>query len=152
MLEIKKFDESFFSLIKDNLDEYDDFWNEATLKSEIEKEENYYIVLIDNAKDNNNSIIGFAGIWINVDRIELNNIVIKKICRGRGYSKLLLEELINKATEIGKEKSIKLMSLEVSSENIRAINLYKSYDFYEVGRRKNYYFGKYDAILMDKNI
>lgn len=49
------------------------------------------------------------------------------------------------------EKKIKHINLEVSSNNITAINLYKNFDFQKVGLRKNYY-GKYDGILFTKNV
>ena len=50
-----------------------------------------------------------------------------------------------------KKKNIKLINLEVSSKNLTAIQLYKSFDFKEVGVRKKYY--KYsDALLYTKYI
>ena len=49
------------------------------------------------------------------------------------------------------EKKIKQIQLEVSSNNTTAINLYKSYDFQEVGLRKKYY-RNYDGLLFTKII
>lgn len=133
-----------FEIIKDRLqEEFDEFWTPGVLLSELKNENTKYIVL----KENNN-IVGFAGIWITPDTVELNNIVIKKDSRGKGYSKILLEKLI----EISEETSREIFTLEVSEENIVAINLYKKYGFEKVGLRKNYYEGKYDAILMSKKI
>lgn len=133
-----------FEIIKDRLqEEFDEFWTPGVLFSELKNENTKYIVL----KENNN-IVGFAGIWITPDTVELNNIVIKKDSRGKGYSKILLEKLI----EISEETSREIFTLEVSEENIVAINLYKKYGFEKVGLRKNYYEGKYDAILMSKKI
>ena len=133
-----------FEIIKDRLqEEFDEFWTPGVLFSELKNENTKYIVL----KENNN-IVGFAGIWITPDTVELNNIVIKKDSRGTGYSKISLEKLI----EISEETSREIFTLEVSEENIVAINLYKKYGFEKVGLRKNYYEGKYDAILMSKKI
>lgn len=133
-----------FEIIKDRLqEEFDEFWTPGVLFSELKNENTKYIVL----KENNN-ILGFAGIWITPDTVELNNIVIKKDSRGKGYSKVLLEKLI----EISKETSREIFTLEVSEENFVAINLYKKYGFENVGLRKKYYKGKYDAILMSKKI
>lgn len=133
-----------FEIIKDRLqEEFDEFWTPGVLLSELKNENTKYIVL----KENNN-ILGFAGIWITPDTVELNNIVIKKDSRGKGYSKVLLEKLI----EISKETSREIFTLEVSEENVVAINLYKKYGFENVGLRKKYYKGKYDAILMSKKI
>lgn len=133
-----------FEIIKDRLqEEFDEFWTPGVLFSELKNENTKYIVL----KENNN-ILGLAGIWITPDTVELNNIVIKKDSRGKGYSKVLLEKLI----EISKETSREIFTLEVSEENVVAINLYKKYGFENVGLRKKYYKGKYDAILMSKKI
>lgn len=133
-----------FEIIKDRLqEEFDEFWTPGVLFSELKNENTKYIVV----KENNN-ILGFAGIWITPDTVELNNIVIKKDSRGKGYSKVLLEKLI----EISKETSREIFTLEVSEENAVAINLYKKYGFEKVGLRKKYYEGKYDAILMSKKI
>ena len=133
-----------FEIIKDRLqEEFDEFWTPGVLFSELKNENTKYIVL----KENNN-ILGFAGIWITPDTVELNNIVIKKDSRGKGYSKVLLEKLI----EISKETSREIFTLEVSEENVVTINLYKKYGFENVGLRKKYYKGKYDAILMSKKI
>lgn len=118
--------------------DFDDFWNYNILSNELKSSNSIYIV----AKLDN-EIIGFAGITIILDEAELNNIVIKKQYRKKGYSKVLLHELIN----ISKKNNCKKINLEVNLENIPAINLYKSFNFENVGLRKGYYNGK-DAILM----
>ena len=56
----------------------------------------------------------------------------------------MLEELIN----LAKERKLKDITLEVNVNNIPAINLYKKYNFKEVGLRKNYYNNSEDAIIM----
>lgn len=50
-----------------------------------------------------------------------------------------------------KEKKIKLINLEVSANNLIAIELYKAFGFKEVGLRKNYY-KNCDALLYAKSI
>ena len=59
----------------------------------------------------------------------------------------MLEYLINMC----KNGKIKTLNLEVNSQNTIAINLYKKYNFKEVGLRKKYYNNTYDAILMSLN-
>ena len=56
----------------------------------------------------------------------------------------MLEELI----KIAKERKLKDITLEVNINNISAINLYKKYDFKEVGLRKKYYNNCDDALIM----
>lgn len=133
-----------FEKIKENLiTDFDEFWTPGILLSELKNENTKYIVLKENDK-----IIGFAGIWITPDDIELNNIVIRKDKRGKGYSKLLLEKLI----EISKGLDREIFTLEVSEQNEVAISLYSKFGFEKVGLRKKYYDGKFDAILMSKKL
>ena len=59
----------------DLISEFDDFWNESTLKNELENEYSYYIV----AKSTTDSeIVGFAGLKIILDNADIMNIVTKK--------------------------------------------------------------------------
>ena len=122
--------------------EFDDFWNYNILKSELENENSIYLVCKIGSE-----IVGFAGITVILDTAELNNIVIKKSYRGKGLSSLLLEKLI----EIAKNKNCSKINLEVSASNNIAINLYKKFNFKQVGLRKKYYNGQ-DALLFTKVI
>ena len=118
--------------------DFDDFWNYNILSNELNSSNSIYLV----AKIND-EIIGFAGITLILDEAEINNIVIKKDFRKNGYSKILLQNLI----DLSKKQNIKKINLEVNIENTVAINLYHSFNFKDVGLRKGYYKGK-DAILM----
>ena len=130
--------------IKDILQtEFDEFWTYEILQQELLSNNSKYIV----AKSLDNIIVGFAGIKIILDTAELMNIVTKKSFRANGIGKLILEYLINMC----KKEKIKTLNLEVNSQNTIAINLYKKYNFKEVGLRKKYYNNTYDAILMSLN-
>ena len=118
--------------------DFDDFWNYNILSNELNSSNSIYLV----AKIND-EIIGFAGLTLILDEAEINNIVIKKDFRKNGYSKILLQNLI----DLSKKQNIKKINLEVNIENIIAINLYHSFNFKDVGLRKRYYKEK-DAILM----
>ena len=130
--------------IKDILQtEFDEFWTYEILQQELLSNNSKYIV----AKSLDNIIVGFAGIKIILDTAELMNIVTKKSFRANGIGKLMLEYLINMC----KNGKIKTLNLEVNSQNTIAINLYKKYNFKEIGLRKKYYNNTYDAILMSLN-
>ena len=105
-------------------DEFDNFWNNNVLEQEVLKEECRYIV----AKTEEGEIIGFAGILINIDIVEIMNIVVKKSYRHKGVGQKLLEELIKMA----KESGFDTINLEVNSQNEPAINLYKKLGFKEI--------------------
>lgn len=131
-----------YESIKENLqNDFDKFWSPSILKSELENSMSKYIV----AK-RNEEIVGFAGIIILPDDVEITNIVTKISERKKGIGNLLLAKLIEMAQKTGKDN----ISLEVNENNTIAIELYKKYGFETVGLRKKYYNGKDNAIIMTK--
>ena len=107
------------------LENFDDFWNINTLRSELSKSDINTIYFI---ATNNCDILGFIG-------------ALRIRC---GIGSALLEFLINFAIS-QKDGSI---TLEVNENNTSAIELYKKYNFKQVGLRKKYYNNTDNAILM----
>lgn len=139
-IEISKMTLSDLDNIKNNLtSEFDDFWNYNILKEELNNNSNYIIA------KSNNEIIGFAGIKIVISEADIMNIVTKKIYRNQGIGSLLLENLIL----LSKKLNLTSLSLEVNTNNLTAIHLYKKFGFESLGFRKNYYQNQ-DAIIMTK--
>ena len=138
---------SDFEMIKNCLlKDFDDFWTPSVLKQELENSQNlnsYYFV----AKIGN-EIVGFAGIIIIIDEINIMNIVVKKNMRNLGIGSSLLEFII----EFAKSKNLNSITLEVNEKNTPAIQLYQKYDFKQVGFRKKYYNNIDSAILMTLHI
>lgn len=122
--------------------DFDNFWSYNVLKQELENTNTTYII----AKENN-QVVGFAGIMICLDEATLNNIVVKKSCRGRGIGGELLESLIDLCVDL----RMKTLTLEVNSSNLPAIKLYEKFGFKNCGLRKNYYNNSNDAIIMTKD-
>ena len=77
-------------------------------------------------------IIGFAIFYHIRDEIEIIQIGIIKSCQRKNYGSLI----VNK---IKKLKDIRKIFLEVSVENIQAINFYLKNGFKKIGIRKAYY-------------
>ena len=119
--------------------EFDSFWNYNNIKSEIDNPDSCVLV----AKDNN-QVIGFAGIRKVVDVMHLMDIVVSKHHRRKNIASILMKELIN----ISLENNINELTLEVSQNNLPAINLYTKFGFKELGIRKNYYGVNNNAIIM----
>ncbi len=142
---IEKMNLEHFNRIKEILlSEFDDFWNEKILEEELQNSNSKYIVAI-----KNDEIVGFAGIKYNFDDcVEIMNIVTKKNERRTGIGKILIENI----KELAKEFNVKKICLEVNEKNSPAINLYHNNGFKQVGVRRKYYDGKFDAILMDYNL
>ena len=140
-IKIEKMSIAHLEQIKDILEEqFDNFWTESVLKKELENPASTYIVAI----DEQNNVVGYAGIWQPIDEAHITNIVTRKDKRKNKIGTRMLEELIN----ISKNRKLKNITLEVNVNNIPAINLYKKYKFEEVGIRKKYYNNTEDAIIM----
>lgn len=128
--------------IKDILTtDFDDFWNEKVLEEELSSSSSKYIVA---KKDN--KIVGFAGLKIVLDEVDIMNIVTKKNYRRHGIGSLLLKNLIT----ISKNLNAKSITLEVNENNSNAINLYTKFNFKKIAVRKNYYKNQ-SAIIMEKS-
>lgn len=139
-IKISQFCEEDIKEISENLQtDFDEFWNENILTSEIKNENTKYI-----KASIENKIVGFAGILINYDDIHVMNIVVRKDCRNNGIGKILMEALI----ELAKKENKESLTLEVNEKNIPAIKLYEKFNFEKLGIRKKYYNGIDNAIIM----
>lgn len=118
--------------------DFDTFWNDNTLKDELNAENSKYWI----AKTDQ-EIVGFAGIKIMVDEADIMNIVVKKSHRNQGIGSLLLKQLIHTS----KQLNLTSINLEVMEENYPAIHLYKNFGFKQIGIRKNYYQDKNGLIM-----
>ena len=128
--------------MKDTLySDFDNFWSYNVLKQELENKNTTYII----AKEKD-EVVGFAGISICLDEATLNNIVVKKSCRGKGIGGEMLETLIDLCSDM----NLKTFTLEVNVENTPAIKLYEKFGFKNLGIRKKYYNNTTDAYIMTK--
>ena len=145
-IDIHKMSNEDFEEIKDTLTtEFDNFWNAATLKEELQNSNSYYIVVKD--VTTNNKIVGFAGLKIVIDEADLMYIVTRKDKRNLGIATAMLDNLIN---NVAKQKNIKKITLEVNQKNTSAIKLYQKFNFKQIAIRKKYYKNVDDAIIMQK--
>ena len=141
---IAKMTLSDFNALSDILiSDFDDFWNENILKSELQNPFSTYIM----AKLGN-KVVGFAGMIDTIDQMEITNIVVKKDYRKNGIGNILLNRLISLAKENKKTEII----LEVNENNISAIKLYEKNGFKKCGLRKRYYNNTDNAIIMNLKI
>ena len=91
---------------------------------------------------------GYVSVSGVIDEAEVGNIVVAPECRGRGYGRMLLEEL----EEILASRGTGKIFLEVESTNQGALSLYRRCGFAEYGIRKGYYGEGRDALLMSKDL
>ena len=95
-----------------------------------------------------NEIIGICAIQVVTDEAQINYFSIKQKFRRKGYGSYLMKYVIKKCEKLNLNK----LFLEVSEINTNAELFYSLFDFYTVGRRKNYYRDGSDAVLKEKKL
>lgn len=90
-----------------------------------------------------NKLIGFIHYSKIFECLEIQNIIVDKMWRNKGYASRLLNNLI------ANNNNIKRILLEVNENNIEAIKFYKKHNFKEINRRPKYYKNG-DAIIMER--
>lgn len=91
------------------------------------------------------SIAGYLCLKQVLDEAEILDVAVGESQRGKGVGRLLVQQALESAGERGAA----LVSLEVRVGNREAIALYESLGFRETARRKGYYDGGEDAIVME---
>jgi ribosomal-protein-alanine N-acetyltransferase len=89
-------------------------------------------------------LAGYAFFRVAKPQAHLVNLAVDPLWRRQKLGKTLL----NKVLEMLRDKGVEEMWLEVNESNAGAARLYEKMGFKFVGRRKNYYEGKKDALLM----
>lgn len=121
-------------------DAFDEPWSVAMFLPELEDENAVYVVGVENGAE----VLCYGGFHRVLDEGHITNIAVRADRRSQGIGKALVAEMIMRAKQTG----VARMTLEVKDNNIRAVNLYKSFGFEVEGIRKRYYANRYDALVM----
>lgn len=89
----------------------------------------YYVAVCDNI------VVGYIGMWHIVTEGHITNVAVLKKYQGQGIGRMLVSKLI----DVAHEKYMMGLTLECSTVNEKALNLYKSLGFNIEGERKDYY-------------
>lgn len=114
-----------------------EIWNEEALYFAVE--DNLYKTFI--IADENDFAIGYAIMTVSEYEIYIAKFGISKEVRGCGYGEKLLRYIIDNV-------KAEIYVLEVRSQNIPAINLYKKLGFVEEGLREGMYHNPTDDALV----
>ena len=106
-------------------------WSYNSLKDLLSNDNIVFRVMIDSS----NKVIGYYSFAQILDEGHINNIAVRSLDQSKGFGTKLMEDMINQASRRG----INALTLEVEIENIKAINLYKKFNFTNEGIRKKYY-------------
>jgi ribosomal-protein-alanine N-acetyltransferase len=95
--------------------------------------------------NNDNPVMGYAGIWILADEAHVMSIASRMEHRRRGIGEALLLAIF----DLANQHKARVVTLEVRVSNIVAQRLYIKFGFKNVGIRKGYYLdNKEDAFIM----
>lgn len=95
-----------------------------------------------------NTIVGYAILWLGVDEGHLTNIAVSKKYQRKSIAKTLLSYILRFASGLGLGQII----LEVRPSNAPAISLYEAYGFETLSIRKNYYRNPAEDCLVMRKI
>ncbi len=119
-------------------------WSKEAFMGELDSEFTVYLIASYNGK-----IIGYAGAWCVFGDCSITNIAVLPEYRGKGVGSMLLERLLEEASN----RKAQTMILEVRKSNIHAQALYRKYGFEEISVRKGYYSDNgEDALLMERRM
>ncbi len=98
-------------------------------------------------------LVGYYFSQFVAGEMTLENICVDKSQQGKGFAKQLMDHFVLHAQSLEAEE----IWLEVRESNHNAIQLYKAYDFTQMGIRKNYYpipnsASREHALLMRKQL
>ena len=118
-------------------------WSRNMLAEELDNYLSAFLV----ALDDQDRVVGYAGLQAVLDEGYITNVAVRPDCRKQGVAGKLLQVFL----DFAEGNHLAFLSLEVRASNYDAIALYGSRGFRSVGRRKNYYeHPREDAIIMTK--
>ena len=106
-------------------------WSSSAYVTEVGNPSAYYIV----ATETDNTVVGYAGMWVVMDELHITTIAVDPSRRGRRIGERLLLDL----TEEGIRRGASRATLEVRERNAVARRMYEKYGFEDIAIRKNYY-------------
>lgn len=119
-----------------------DAWSEASLLPELTAPGRLVLVLTGEV----GSVVGYAVTLVVGDVADLLRIGVHPAHRRQGLASDLLEEARREAARDGATR----MLLEVSADNVAAIEFYRAHQFVTIDRRPAYYRDGTDALIMQR--
>ena len=121
---------------------FHDPWSQNSIASEVNNKLSFWLVAVEDSK-----VVGYVGSQTVLGETDMMNIAVHPEFRKKGIATALITQLISTLAQQGSHS----LMLEVRASNDPAISVYKSLDFVEVGRRRNYYRNpREDALILRK--
>jgi ribosomal-protein-alanine N-acetyltransferase len=121
-------------------------WSREMFLGELTHSFSYCFLLCEENAFGKGAPAGFICFRIIAKESELLNICLHPKHRQKGLGK----ELMKFYTDFCKQRGVERFYLEVDPLNLPAVHLYQSFEFQQVGVRKYFYRGRYEALVMEK--
>lgn len=105
-------------------------WSEQGFRDSIALDYTSFLVA-----EEKEQIAGYIGMYVSFEEGEITNVAVAPDEQGRGIGQSLVQKII----EIGREKNLERIILEVRMSNASAIHVYEKQGFEDAGIRKNFY-------------
>ena len=130
-------------IIKDLEEKFSNIFLRFDIKNDFKNNPytRYLVYLIED------KVVGFINYHDIYDRVEIINFNVLEFFQNKHIGSKLLEKLVS----LSLENKMKNITLEVRSDNEKAIYLYRKFGFKSVSIRKKYY-NDVDGILMEKEL
>lgn len=123
---------------------FSDPWSKTSFQEELKHGFSVLLVVKSGKK-----LVGYTCLWHIDSQMEIANFAVSPEYRRRGIGRRMMERVLWEA----KARGCTNLMLSVRESNLAAINLYVSFGFVEVHRRRSYYrLPTEDAIIMAKNL
>ena len=120
-------------------------WSKKMLAEELENQCAAFLVAEESVTG---KVVGYAGLLVVADEGYITNVAVFPEYRRRGIA----AQIIDVFCKFAQGNHLAFLTLEVRPSNTAAIELYHSFGFEQVGRRKNYYdLPKEDALILTRN-
>lgn len=119
-------------------------WSRKMLGEELENDCAAFLVA---EEPETHRVLGYAGVLVMADEGYITNVAVFPDYRRQGIA----AQIIKVFCDFAAGNHLSFLTLEVRPTNTAAIELYRSFGFEEVGRRKNYYdLPKEDALILTR--
>lgn len=119
-------------------------WSKKMLAEELENQCAAFLVAQEPVSG---AVLGYAGLLVVADEGYITNVAVFPDYRRQGIA----AQLIDVFCRFAQGNRLAFLTLEVRPGNKAAIELYRSFGFEEVGRRRNYYdLPKEDALILTR--
>ena len=119
-------------------------WSKKMLGEELENDCAAFLVAEEPVTK---KVLGYAGVLVMADEGYITNVAVFPEYRRQGIA----AQIIQVFCDFAAGNHLAFLTLEVRPSNTAAIELYRSFGFEEVGRRKNYYdLPKEDALILTR--